>query len=154
MTTSTKTAPLVAGLLALTLAACGSSSSAASTSATTAAAHPRAQITKNWTSFFDSKTSAAQRARLLQNGGKFSSVIKSQSGKGLASETTAKVKSVTLSGSDKATVLYTILLNGQPALKNQKGVALLHDGIWQVSDSSFCGLLGLQGTKPPACSAG
>lgn len=150
MNTSAKPASLIAAplalllVLALALASCGSSTTA----------HPRAQITKNWETFFDGKTSASQRIKLLQHGSKFSSLIKSQSGKGLAAETSAKVSSVTLSGSKKATVDYTILLNGQPALKNQKGTALLHKGTWQVSDSSFCGLLALQGAKPAACSAG
>lgn len=152
MNTSAKPASLIAAplalVLALVLASCGSSTTSS------AAAHPRAQITKNWETFFDGKTSASQRIKLLQHGSKFSSLIKSQSGKGLAAETSAKVSSVTLSGSKKATVDYTILLNGQPALKKQKGTALLHKGTWQVSDSSFCGLLALQGAKPAACTAG
>jgi hypothetical protein len=48
-------------------------------------------------------------------------------------------------------VLYTITLGGQPALPNQTGIAALSGGKWQVSDQSFCSLLSLQGSVPPAC---
>jgi hypothetical protein len=51
----------------------------------------------------------------------------------------------------RSTVLYTITLAGQPALPNQTGIAVKEGGKWKVSDQSFCTLLSLQGTVPPAC---
>jgi hypothetical protein len=56
-------------------------------------------------------------------------------------------------------VTYDILLNGTPALSNQKGTAVLENGTWKVGVSSFCGLLSLENggntsKLPAACSAG
>jgi hypothetical protein len=47
-----------------------------------------------------------------------------------------------------AKVTYDILLSGTPVLTNQSGSAVLQDGTWKVSTTSFCGLLTLNGTKP------
>jgi hypothetical protein len=55
----------------------------------------------------------------------------------------------------QATVVYTVLLAGTPALSNQKGVAVYQDGTWKVGVASFCGLLTLEnsGKTPSVCKA-
>jgi hypothetical protein len=159
------------------LAACGSSGSSnnstpasapvATSAATTPAATSSASsnvtadenaISANWTAFFNPKTPVAQRVSLLQDGSQFSTIIKSQAGGGLASEASAKVTKVTVISTQQAAVVYTILLDGQPALKNQAGTAVYQDGSWKVGVQSFCGLLTLENsgsTKslPPACKS-
>jgi hypothetical protein len=151
---------------ALMLAACGSSgpstppathsASSAAPSTSPPAASAAAQIKTDWVAFFNAHTPVARRVSLLQDGPAFASVIKAQAGSSLASSATAKVTKVTVTGPTQATVIYTILVGGQPALKNQRGVAVLQDGTWKVGVSSFCGLLALENggkttSLPAAC---
>ncbi len=173
-------APALALALALAVAACSSSSSPAATAsssapassaavsspasapASTAAAsspaaaggNAKAQITANWEAFFNGSTSAAKKISVLQNGDKFSAVIKAQAGSGLASTAGAKVTAVVVNSSTSATVSYDITLSGATALANQTGTAVYEDGIWKVGDVSFCQLLKLEnnGTAPSVCN--
>jgi hypothetical protein len=98
----------------------------------------------------------AKRIGLLQDGKQFASIIRSQAGSGLASLATAKVTKVTLISPAKAKVTYSILVGGQPQLRNQAGVAEKQRGIWKVGVASFCGLLTLENagktsSLPAAC---
>jgi hypothetical protein len=147
------------------LAACSSSSS--TTSSAPAAAAPSATSTSsgsssaektiaaNWTAFFSPKTPVDKRVSLLQNGSTFASVIRAQASSSLASEASAQVTKVTVTSPTQATVIYTVLLAGTPALSNQKGVAVYQDGTWKVGLASFCGLLTLEnsGKTPSVCKA-
>lgn len=117
-----------------------------------AARSPQATITANWEAFFSAKTPVKRKIALVQDGSAFAQVIHSQAGNSLAATATAKVLSVKVKGKTAA-VTYTVYVGGQPALKNQKGEALLQDGTWKVGAESFCGLLSLEGTKVPACKA-
>jgi hypothetical protein len=131
------------------------SSPAPSSSAPAAAAgHAKAQITANWEAFFNGATGAAKKISLLQNGDKFSVIIKAQAGSGLASTAGAKVTAVVVNSATSATVSYDITLSGATALANQTGTAVYEDGIWKVGDVSFCQLLKLEngGTAPSACN--
>lgn len=134
--------------LALTVAACGGSSPSSSHTSSPPATSPSTsavtQITQNWEAFFNPKTPTSQRIALLQDGSQFQSVIESQVGSSLASQASAKVTNVTITSPTQATVKYDILLNGQPALSNQTGTAVLENGTWKVGVSSFCGLLTLE----------
>jgi hypothetical protein len=113
-----------------------------------------ATISKDWVEFFDAKTPTSQRVGLLQNGSGFQSVLAADSGSVLARAASAKVLAVKLDSASRATVTYDIVVAGTPALQDQKGVALDHDGVWEVGDGSFCALLHLQGGKlPKACTA-
>lgn len=114
---------------------------------------PKTQIRQNWKAFFSGSTPAAQKAKLLQHGQRFSSVIKTEASSPLAKKTAAKVKSITLQGPSRASVVYSISLAGKPALTNQKGEAVKTNGVWKVGDPSFCALLGLQGAPPAGCSS-
>jgi hypothetical protein len=113
-----------------------------------------AAIKANWIAFFSANTPTARRIELLQNGSVFSVIIKAQAGSSLAALASAKVTSVSLTGTDQAGVVYSILVSGQSELGGEHGVAVYQDGIWKVGDASFCGLLTLEGTSglPSACS--
>ena len=115
------------------------------------------QIAADWQKFFDSKTPLAERVGLLQDGPTFQAIIQSQEGSALESEASASVTQVALTSSTQARVNYSILLDGQPALPDQHGVAVFEGGVWKVGVGSFCDLLVLEnGGKssglPTVCS--
>jgi glucose/arabinose dehydrogenase len=159
--------------LAVTVAACSSggksspsasappkttaapSSAAAAPSPTGSSAAAIAQIKANWEAFFSPKTSAAKKISLLQNGQKFASVINAQNSSSLASSASSTVSSVTVESPTQAKVVYSVLLGGTPALKNQPGVAVFSGGVWKVGDQSFCALLTLEnsGKAPTVCAS-
>jgi hypothetical protein len=133
--------------------------SASSSSSSTAVAGDQKTIAANWTAFFNPKTPVAKRVSLLQDGPQFASIIRAQAGGGLAAAATAQVTKVTVISTSQAGVTYNILLDGQPALKNQSGTAVFQDGTWKVGVASFCGLLSLENSGntsklPAACRAG
>ncbi len=169
-------APTLAVVLALTVAACSSSSStsassssssapAASSSApsSSTASSPStgsssaavAEITANWEKFFNSSTSATEKAALLQNGSKFTAAIGAFAKLPLASGIGAKVTAVTVNSATSATVTYDITSGGTSLLSGQHGTAVYEDGTWKVGDASLCGLFKLipGGTVPSACSS-
>ena len=166
-------APALGLVLAAAISACSSSSSSssspppASPSAATSSAAPSpssgtgagnssaatATIKANWEKFFSGKTPNAERVSLLQNGSAFAKTISSMSA--LGTSAAAKVSNVQLTSSKQATVTYTVYLGNTAALPNAKGVAVLENGTWKVSDASFCELLTLQngGKAPSVCSS-
>ncbi len=150
--TASSSAP--ASSAAVSSPASAPASSAAASSPAAAGGNAKAQITANWEAFFNGSTSAAKKISVLQNGDKFSAVIKAQAGSGLASTAGAKVTAVVVNSSTSATVSYDITLSGATALANQTGTAVYEDGIWKVGDVSFCQLLKLEnnGTAPSACN--
>jgi hypothetical protein len=160
--------PLIMLLCALgtSVAACGSSgssststpspsasstsaSSSASPSAAASGGNAIAQITANWTAFFDPTTPLAKRISILQNGQVFSAAIQGSSRFPGASTASAKVTKVTVTSPTQAKVTYSILLAGTPVLPNQSGVAVLEGGTWKVGDASFCALLTLENSGKP-----
>jgi hypothetical protein len=113
-------------------------------------------IKKNWATFFNAKTPTKRRIALLQDGERLAAVIKTQSGSSLAASASAKVSHVTLTGTNQASVTYSIYVAGQNVLPNQQGIAVYQNGIWKVGLVSFCGLLkienlGKSSGLPPAC---
>jgi hypothetical protein len=116
-----------------------------------------AAIKKNWATFFDAKTRTSRRIDLLQNGDKLATVIKAQSSSNpLAASASAKVSHVALTGTNQASVTYSIFVGGQPALPNQPGVSVYQDGVWKVGLVSFCALLKIENAGkssglPAAC---
>ena len=118
-----------------------------------AGASAKSAIIADWEAFFSGKTPVKRKIALVQDGSAFAQVIESQEKNNpLTSSTSAKVLSVTITGSN-AVVRYTIDLGGKPALANQKGEAVLQAGTWKVGSQSFCALLLLEGTKAGACPA-
>ncbi len=113
-------------------------------------------IKKNWATFFNAKTRTSRRIALLQDGERLAAVIKTQSGSSLAASASAKVAHVTLTGTNQASVTYSIYVAGQNVLPNQQGVAVYQNGIWKVGLVSFCGLLKIENAGkssglPAAC---
>lgn len=166
-------APVLGLVLAAAITACSGSSSSSSkppaaspsAAATSAAPSPTAAagggtssattatIKANWEKFFSGSTPNSQRESLLQNGQTFAKTISAMSA--LGSSASAKVSAVQLTSSKQATVTYTVYLGNTAALPNAKGVAVLENGTWKVSDASFCQLLTLQngGKAPSVCSS-
>ena len=166
-------APALGLVLAAAISACSGSSSSssspppASPSAATSSAAPSpssgtgagnssattATIKANWEKFFSGKTPNAERVSLLQNGSAFAQAISGMSA--LGTSASAKVSNVQLTSSKQAMVTYTVYLGSTAALPNAKGVAVLENGTWKVSDASFCELLTLQngGKAPSVCSS-
>ena len=166
-------APALGLVLAAAITACSSSSSSSSSSPATSPSTPAspaaapssssagtgsssaetATIKSNWEKFFSGTTPTSQRVSLLQNGQTFASTISSMSA--LGSSASAKVSAVKVTSASQATVTYTVYLGNTAALPNTKGVAVLENGTWKVSDASFCQLLTLQngGKAPSVCSS-
>lgn len=142
--------------MGVVIAGCGSSASSSTTGhkAPSATASAEAQIRQNWAKFFSPATSAADKMSLLQNGHQFAQVITAQATSPLAKESSATVSAVKLTSSTSATVTYTVSLAGAAALKDATGTAVRTSGTWQVADASFCALLRLEGSAPPACAKG
>ena len=123
--------------------------------ASSAPANAAAEITANWEKFFDSSTSVAEKAKLLQNGPTFSSAINSFTQLPLANGIGAKVTAVVVNSATSATVSYNIVAGGSTLLANQSGKAVYQDGIWKVGDATLCNLFKLipGGSVPSACSS-
>jgi hypothetical protein len=113
------------------------------------------EITANWEKFFDSSTTASQKAALLQNGSKFTSAISAFAQLPLASGIGAKVTKVVVNSSTTATVTYDIVSGGTSLLSGQTGTSVYQDGTWKVGDGSLCGLFKLipGGSVPAACGS-
>lgn len=142
------------------LAACGVSAKEPETThnttfATTAQSASAPAITDAYQRFFDGSTGADQKIALLENGQAFADTIRGQANSPIAKGTKATVSSVTDAGPNTANVVFTVSLNGTPALQDQPGSAVKVDGNWKVSASTFCALLSLetQGKPPAPCSA-
>ena len=169
--------PLRSALLtlaaALTLAACGGSSSGgepsdsttpgSETSTTPAAtgtapadvAAAKAEIIKNWKTFLASGTSRDVAVGLLENGDSLGPALKKADEENAATggDRSAKVTLVTFTSPTMANVNYDLHAAGQE-LKSS-GQAVLQDGVWKVSEQTFCSLveLGNGGQPVKGCSA-
>ncbi len=136
-----------------------SASAAASPAASGASGDAQAQITANWTKFFNSSTPNSERVQLLENGSQFSSAITAFAASPLAAAVSSKVDSVTMDSSTKATVKYDLTAAGATVTTGATGSSVLQDGTWKVGDDVFCGLLteaksvGLTIPVPSACSS-
>jgi hypothetical protein len=130
-----------------------STSAPASPTATGAAdAATTAAVTQAFRTFFGSSSTQAQAADALQNGSHFTAELTSEGASAQPNTSTATVQSVqTTSFADTVAVTFSILGNGQVLLKNDTGYAVRVGGVWKVAARTFCDLLELQGTAPPAC---
>jgi hypothetical protein len=140
---------IVAGLVLITVlvaAACGSSASSSTpTPSATATSSSAADLVKaDWQAFFAGTTPAKTKITLLQNGTAFSKTIQAQAASPIAKGTQAQVTAVKVVSPTKATVTYSILVNGQPALSDQTGEAVLEGGTWKVGTASFQALLAME----------
>ncbi|MCT4357319.1 hypothetical protein M5362_29900 [Streptomyces sp. Je 1-79] len=146
---------LVAGPV---LAGCGSDDGDSAAPATeTAATEPddpaaaRAEITENWTTFFDPDTPVAERAELLENGEQMRPALEALLGNQAASAATAKVKGIEFTSPNDANVTYDLLVSGAPAVPDSRGTSVFQEDTWKVSLKTLCGLAQLSGATVPGC---
>jgi hypothetical protein len=125
------------------LAACGGGSGNASSTA---------QIKSAYATFFSGKSSVPQRVAVLQDGPRFTSVVRSFASNPAAKQVSVDVSSVTLEGANRAKVVYTVKLAGA-SLPRQTGSAVRQSGRWKVGYPSLCRLVALGGTTPSACKS-
>lgn len=137
-----KRAAIIASAVLL-LAACGGGSGGGKS--------PEDQIKATYTSFFSSKGSADAHAALLENGSKFKPLIQQFLLNPQAGDVSATVSKVTLDGSDKASVVYSIRVSGF-TLSDRIGEAVRQGGKWKVADGTLCGLIALASAPPPVCN--
>jgi hypothetical protein len=157
---------VVGGLLVL--GACGGSSSNSSNTTTTtttappttlSAAQTQDAIKKVFTDFFDgTNTNLDTKLQLLDDPNKFKTLYtKFATGPMTSAQlagTSVTVSDVKMTGPDSADVTFTLNLNGNPALPNQIGKAVLVNGQWKVAGSTFCDLAVLSDPangQDPAC---
>ncbi|MEU9862328.1 hypothetical protein AB0D99_15810 [Streptomyces sp. NPDC047971] len=139
------------------LVACGDDGGGESDSPSPAATAPadpaaaRAEITENWTAFFDPKTPAAERAELLENGEQLRPALEALLTNDAASQATAQVKTIQFTSPNNADVTYDLLVAGAPAVPDSKGTSVYQDGTWKVSVKTLCGLAQLSGATVPGC---
>ncbi|MET9379021.1 hypothetical protein ABZX98_33625 [Streptomyces sp. NPDC002992] len=111
----------------------------------------KAEITKNWTAFFDPKTPVAEKEKLLENGEEMRPVLGAFAGDKNAAMSSAKVKGIAFTSPNDADVTWDLLVGGSPALPDSKGTAVLQDDTWKVSVKTLCGLVQLSGANVPGC---
>jgi hypothetical protein len=152
--------------LAMTTALVGCSSSAEKSSSSppgssTSAAPPGGvgsvdaattqDITSAFKVFFNTDTSLAASVAVLQHGPTFRKTLESESNSPAAKDITATVSKIKLQSTDVALVTFTLKSGAQPLLPNTHGYAVRDGGKWKVAAQTFCSLLQLEGTAPPAC---
>ncbi|WP_406057088.1 hypothetical protein OG462_11710 [Streptomyces sp. NBC_01077] len=111
----------------------------------------RAEITENWTAFFDPKTPAAERVKLLENGERMQEVLGAFGGDKNAAMTSAKVTGVEFTSATEADVTYDLLVGGAPVLPDAQGTSVLQNDTWKVTVKTLCGLVQLSGVTVPGC---
>jgi predicted cobalt transporter CbtA len=111
-----------------------------------------AAIKSAYIAFFDPNTDLQKSLSLLQDGADFKDSVVSQGNSSYAKQASVTVSKVVVNSADKATVIFSVLLNKSPILANQTGYSVRQGGVWKVAGVTFCGLLAAQGTPPPACS--
>ncbi|MGW6569039.1 hypothetical protein [Streptomyces sp. NPDC054975] len=111
----------------------------------------RAEITKNWTAFFDPKTPMEERAKLLENGEQMRPALEALLQNQAASAATAKVTQIEFTSPNDANVTYDLLVSGATAVPASKGTSVLQEDVWKVSTKTLCGLAQLSGATVPGC---
>jgi hypothetical protein len=109
-------------------------------------------ITRAFKVFFDTDTSLAASAKVLQHGPNFRKTLAAESNSPSANDITVKVSNIALRNREVADVKFTILTAGKPLLPDTQGVAVREGGTWKVAAATFCALLQLEGTAPAICN--
>lgn len=151
-------AVLVLGPLAAACSDDGGDGSAPATSPTPAASAPETpgersgpadraaaeeEVKKNWTTFFDPRTSTDEKVKVLENGEALRPALTAFSGDRNAAQASAEVTDVRFTSETEATVTYDLMVGGNTALPGAKGTAVLDDGTWKVSQKALCALVEL-----------
>lgn len=155
---------IAASAMSTALAGCGGSSkSPASSSTHSGASSPPAAagsgssadttaIKNAYVKLFAISTPLDTSVSLLQDGEAFRSTLVTQGKTTYAKQASVTVSKVTVTSANRATVVFSVLLNNSPVLPNQTGYAIRENGTWKVAGTTFCGLLTAQGSPPPACA--
>jgi hypothetical protein len=109
-------------------------------------------VTHAFSVFFDTKTSLTASMAVLQHGEKFRQALIAQGKNPAAKGINAKVTAVQLPSAHVAYVTYNLMSGSSPLLSGTHGYAVKDGGKWKVAAATFCGLLQLQNTAPPACN--
>ncbi|MFI6409664.1 hypothetical protein [Streptomyces sp. NPDC050548] len=131
--------------------------SAPATPSATAPADPAAataQIKANWKKFFDPASSTTDKQAVLENGDKMGPVLKAFNGDKRGGQVQAEVTKVVFTKADKATVTYTLTLNGATALPDASGTSVEQGGTWKVSVNTLCALVALSGDASSSPGSG
>lgn len=81
-------------------------------------------------------------------------VLKAFSGDKRGGQVQAVVQKVAFTSATRATVTYSLTLNGATALPNASGTAVEQDGTWKVSVNTLCALVALSGDASQSPGAG
>jgi hypothetical protein len=156
-------APVLAALLAVALlAGCSSGKKSPSTSSSpptssapaaagSGSAADVAAIESAYTRLFLVSTPLDTSVSLLQDGADFRATLDSQSKTTYAKQASVSVSKVTVTSANRASVVFSVLLNKSPILPNQPGYAIRENGQWKVAGATFCALLTAEGSAPAAC---
>jgi hypothetical protein len=112
------------------------------------------EVKENWETFFDPKTSTKEKQAVLENGEAMGPVMAAFSGDERGGQVEAQVTEVEFTSPTKATVTYTLLVNGATALPDTSGTAVEDDGTWKVSVSTLCALVQLSGNASASALPG
>jgi len=113
-----------------------------------------AQIKANWKKFFDPASSTEDKQAVLENGTKMGPVLKAFNGDKRGGQVQAEVTKVVFTKADKATVTYTLTLNGATALPDASGTSVEQGGTWKVSVNTLCALVALSGDASSSPGSG
>ncbi|MET7714180.1 hypothetical protein [Streptomyces sp. NPDC005407] len=112
----------------------------------------KAEIEKNWTTFFDPKAATDAKVKVLENGEALRPLLAAFSGDKNAAQSSARVTDVQFTSATEATVTYDLLVGGAPALPGTKGTSVYQDQTWKVSVKTLCALVELSGNAAaPGC---
>jgi hypothetical protein len=155
---------LIAALALSSLAACSSDKKTASTTSSAATsttgkpfdeAAAKAEITAAYTEFFDgTKGTKESKLQQLAEADKLRALFLENFDKNaaVAAMTTITMETITF-GADKTTAdtVFTLNVNGTPALEHFGGSAVLKDGKWKLTTAAFCDITYIGATQPDAC---
>ena len=112
----------------------------------------KAAITTTWTVFFSSKTPNAVAAKLLEDGDTLGPALTKAKAEDKATGGTrsARVILITFTSPTEANVNYHLKVGGTEL--NSAGTAVLQDGRWKVSKTTFCTLVELGNNQQPVKS--
>ena len=141
--------------------ASGSGSVATEDSSPSAAGAPadpvaaEAEVKKNWETFFLTGNPPETTLALLEDADQLGEALQIAAKlRDPNAKQSAAVKKVTFTSATEADVTYDLSIGGTVVLPGAQGKAVLQDGTWKVSRTTFCTLtsLGAQGQTIPGCS--
>ncbi|WP_308377872.1 hypothetical protein [Streptomyces sp. ISL-98] len=112
----------------------------------------RAEVERNWKTFFEATATTEEKVKVLQNGEVLRPLLTAFGSDPNAKKSSAKVTDVKFTSATEADVTYDLLVGGQPALPDSKGTSVLQDNVWKVSAKTLCALVKLSGNATaPGC---